>query len=374
MTRHYLDNNATAPMRPEVASLMQELAHKPLNASSVHQYGREARFAIENARAKIATLLNADGQGIIFTASGTEANNLALRGIAASQYYVSAIEHASVRKTVPHATLLPVTADGVVDVEQADKILSRAPKGAMVSVMLANNETGVVQPVGKLRKIAHEHGALIHCDAVQAVGKMPVDFRRLGVDMMTISAHKLGGPQGAAALIVGSCLPLTAQITGGGQELYRRAGTENVAAIAGFGLAVELATRDEGRMESLRQRRDTMESNLLRECPNAVVFGARAERLPNTSCIAMPGVSSETQLMALDLDGVMVSAGSACSSGKVDVSHVLLAMGADKDTASTAIRISTGWNTESQDIDALLTAWTRLYQRAGMKHEERKAA
>jgi cysteine desulfurase len=364
----YLDYNATTPLRPQVIERVTKLLTEPHNASSVHFYGREGKKYIENARAVIAEAVNAWKNEIVFTSCGTEANNAVLRGEGCRRILVSAIEHSSVLKTVPHAELIPVDSNGVVDVQGLRALLAKENKPALVSVMLANNETGVIQPVAEVVKACREHGGdiLVHSDAAQALGKIPVDFSMLGVDMMTVSAHKLGGPQGAAALVLRNDLPIKPLLTGGGQELGRRAGTENVAAISGFGVAVELAQKDAAHWKNLRGWLDEMETEICAYAPEAIVFGREAARLPGTSCISMPGVGSETQLMAFDLAGIAVSAGSACSSGRIEASHVVKAMGYC-DIAATAIRISGGWKTTEQDVQKATTEWKKLYDRVGAK-------
>jgi cysteine desulfurase len=352
----YLDYNATAPLRPEVTRRMQELLSQPLNPSSVHSFGREAKKHLESARKTLADALSAWPNEIIFTASGTEANSTALCGIPGRRLLVSAVEHISVLQR--SETRIPVSGEGIIDLAALDAMLAdKTP--ALVSVMLANNETGVIQPINDVSVICKKHNALLHCDTIQALGKVPVDFGALGCDMMTVSAHKFGGPVGVAALVVRRDLPVTPLLKGGGQELGRRAGTENVAAIAGFTVAVEKI--DFGHMRKLRGWLDMMEQQM------ADVFGASAARLPNTSCVAMPGVSNEVQLMDFDLKGFAVSAGSACSSGRIEVSHVLTAMGISKPLASSAIRISGGWATTEDDIKAFTETWQQVQQRLGRK-------
>lgn len=355
----YLDHNATTLIRPEVLAAMSEAARECGNASSVHAWGRRARARVEDARERVAALVGAKPEWVVFTGSGTEANNLALRGIEGT-VVVSAVEHLSVLNAREDAARLGVDADGVVTLDET-------PDGvALLSIMLANNETGVMQPVERAAKLARERGALVHCDAVQAAGRVAIDMQRLGVDMLSLSAHKLGGPQGVGALIVRGGVPLDALLRGGGQERGLRAGTENVAGIVGFGVAAEIALREIERMDRLRTLRDRIEAML----PEARVFGAAAERLPNTSCLAMPGVSAESQLMAFDLDGIMVSSGSACSSGKVAKSHVLAAMGVSDALADCAIRVSLGWTTTDQDVARFIDAWLALYARTRERMRE----
>ena len=348
----YLDHNATSPLRPAALDAMVEALRIGGNPSSVHRPGRAARARIERARRQVAGLVGALPAEVVFTSGGTEANNMALRGSGRTRVLVSAIEHESVLKAVPDAERIAVDANGVVDLGMLERRLAGEP--SVVSVMLANNETGVIQPVAEVVRIARAAGALVHCDAVQAAGKVAVDLHGLGADYLSLSAHKLGGPSGAGALIVRAGAPFAADRHGGGQESYRRAGTENVAGIAGFGAAAE-ASRD-GLAAALRDR---LEASL----PMAKVHGAVAPRLPNTSCLSMPGVMAETQVMALDLAGIGVSAGSACSSGKVTRSAVLAAMGVEPALAAAAIRISCGWNTVFEDIERLIAAWQELYIR-----------
>jgi len=357
----YLDHNATSPLRPGVFEAMTEALRAGGNPSSVHRAGRDARARVELARGLVARLVGALPSEVIFTSGGTEANNLALTGTGRRRVLVSAVEHDSVLKPVAHSEIIPVDREGVVDLAALERLLAAAPEPALVSVMFANNETGVLQPIAEVVRIARAAGALVHCDAVQGAGKAAVDLHGLGVDYLSLSAHKLGGPTGVGALVVRSDAPLVTDRRGGGQESYRRAGTENVAGIAGFGAAAEQAAL---RLEAT-ELRDRLEAALLAIAPTAVVFGAGAARLGNTTCISMPGVSAETQVMALDLDGICVSSGSACSSGKVGKSTVLEAMGVAPSEAATALRISLGWDTTAGDIERLIDAWQRLYTRVG---------
>jgi cysteine desulfurase len=358
----YLDWNATAPVRPEVAAAMADTLGRAGNPSSVHGWGREARRALEAARTRVAALVNAEPAAVVFTSGGTEANFLALRGFPERRRIVSAIEHDSVRAAAPDATPLPVSRDGVADLDALDRILAETPRPALISLMLANNETGVIQSVAEAAAIAHRQGALLHCDAVQAAGKIPVDARALGADLITLSAHKIGGPMGVGALVVSPDLPLS-PLQPGGQERGRRAGTENLAGIVGFGVAAASATESRGEYRRVAELRAAAEARLLAIAPDAHIHGMGAPRLPNTICISMLNVAASTQVMALDLAGVMVSAGAACSSGKVRRSAVLDAMDVPRDEAESAIRISLGWSTESADIDRLVEAWGALYAR-----------
>jgi len=365
----YLDYNSGAPPRPQVLSVMGEVLGRGGNASSVHGYGRLARQSVETARRQVAVLAGADPSAVVFTSGGTEANNTALAGYAPSRVIVSAVEHDSVYRAVPGALETAVTSQGRVDLDSLRQILSRASgkeKGPLlVAVMLANNETGILQPMEDVVALAREFGAKIHCDAVQAAGRMVLDIKALGVDSLSLSAHKLGGPQGVGALVLAKTavsgrdgyVPL---LRGGGQERGLRAGTENVAAIAGFGKAAELAIGDLGDMSGIESLRDGLETRV-RECaPRVEIFGAGVARLANTSCFALPNVSGETQVMALDLAGVAISAGAACSSGRVEPSRVLRAMGVAEETAVGAIRVSLGWNSKKQDIDIFIENWRHL--------------
>ena len=359
----YLDWNATAPARPEVVAAMAEALARCGNPSSVHRFGRAQRQAVEAARAAVASLVGAAPAEIVFTSGGTEANQLALRGLPGRRLLVSALEHDSVRQAVPDAALIPATPSGLVDLAALERMLAAERRPALVSLMLANNETGAIQPVADAARLAHAQGALLHCDAVQAAGKIAVDRAALGADLLSLSAHKLGGPHGVGALAVAAGVPLGAQQTGGGQERGRRAGTENVAGIVGFGVACAIAAERLGAYAEVARLRDRAERRLVAIAPDAPVYAADVARLPNTLAIGMPGVAAATQVMALDLAGVMVSAGAACSSGKVQRSAVLAAMGVPEAAAESAIRVSLGWSTAEADIDRLAEAWGALYAR-----------
>ena len=358
----YLDHNASVPMSASVIEAMAEAARQGGNPSSVHDYGRRARARIEAARKDVAAMVGAAASQVVFTSGATEANVMALRACGRDRVLVSATEHVSVLDAHPTAAAIPVDADGVVQPSAVRTALGEDGTDAIVSVMLANNETGVIQPVAEIAAAAHELGALVHSDAVQAPGRLPVDMAALDVDMMTLSAHKVGGPAGVGALILRDASLLRPDTKGGGQEKGLRGGTENITGIAGFGAAAKLAAAFDG-ADEITRRRDRIEAEVTQEVPDAVVFGSGAPRLPNTSCMAIPGIGAETQVMALDLAGYAVSAGSACSSGKVKTSHVLLAMGADDDVARCAIRISLGPETSDADIDGFITAWIDLIHR-----------
>ena len=354
----YLDWNATAPLRPEAATAITQALALGGNPSSVHRTGRAARQLVERSRIAVATLAGASADGVVFTSGGTEANHLALLGTGRERVLVSAVEHSSVLQAVPGAERIPVDGDGLVDPDALARQLAADPRPALVSVMLANNETGAIQSVAELAAVARAHGALFHCDAVQAAGKMPLSLAALGADFLTLSAHKIGGPAGVGALVSAPGIEPAPLLRGGGQERSRRAGTENLAGIAGFAAAA--AACDPTEYEPVRTLRDRLEAALP---PDAIVVGAGVPRLPNTSAVTMPGVPAETQIIALDLDRVMVSAGAACSSGKVGPSHVLAAMGLVPDIAVATIRVSLGWSTTEADIAHFLDAWTALYRR-----------
>ena len=341
------------------------------NPSSVHAEGREARRLVEEARATLAAAVGGLPRNVVFTSAGTEANALALSpglrrptGGPVERLLVSAVEHASVLAGGRFATdkigLIPVLRSGVVDLDHLRSLLGEGPP-ALVSVMAANNETGAVQPVAEVARIVHEAGGLLHVDAIQAFAKIPFEINAMGVDLATFSAHKIGGPKGVGALVVAEGLTgLEPLLRGGGQELNRRAGTENVAGIAGFGAAVKVAlqtlSEDTEQMATLRNRLE----NGIRGIAGATIFSEEIERLPNTVLFTAPGLKAETAVIGFDLEGVAVSSGSACSSGKVQPSHVLSAMGYDPAVAQGAVRLSLGWSTEPEDINRALEAWRKL--------------
>jgi cysteine desulfurase len=354
----YMDWNATAPVRPEAARAVLCALEDVGNPSSVHGFGRRARKVMEEARSALAAQVGAKVENIVFTAGGTEANALVLNSRGARRLIVSAIEHDSVLKAAVGAETIKVDRNGVVDLDHLRFLLEQDAGPPMVSLMLANNETGVIQPVAMAAEIAHAHGALLHCDAAQAIGRIAFDLATLGADYLTVSGHKFGAPQGVGALLTNGA-PISALLLGGGQERSRRAGTENVPAIAGFGAALAaIDVNDAARVESLR---NGLEARLLAFDPMTTVFGRDVARLPNTLSFAAGVKSAETLVMALDLAGIAVSAGSACSSGKVRPSHVVTAMGFDPDKAATALRVSLGATNTETDLDAFMTAWTRIH-------------
>ncbi len=365
MTRRetYLDWNATAPLRPEAVAAIAAALRRCGNPSSVHRWGRAARQSVEHAREAVAALICAAPEGVVFVSGGTEANHLALLGTGRERILVSAVEHSSVLQAVPTAERIAVDGNGIVDLARLAEQLAADPFPAIVSVMLANNETGIIQPIADIAEIAHARGALVHCDAVQAAGKMPLAAGVVGADFVSLSAHKLGGPPGIGALVVAGTAEPTPMIRGGGQEHGRRAGSENLPGIAGFAAAAAAAAAGIADYQRVRQLRDGLEAAAMAAVPDAVAIGAEMPRLPNTTSLSLPGVAAETQVIALDLDGVMVSAGAACSSGKVGPSHVLAAMGVAPEIAAGTIRVSLGWTTTEADIAHFLDAWTALHRR-----------
>lgn len=368
--RIYLDWNATTPLRPEAKAAMAHAWEIGGNPSSVHAEGRAARRLMEEARAAVASAVGAEPANVIFTSGGTEANSLALtpglrrgKGPAVERLLTSAIEHTSVlaggRFAEGAARTIGVTRAGIVDLDRLRALLDGPP--TLVSIMLANNETGAIQPVADAAKLVHQAGGLLHVDAIQALGRIPFDLASTGADLLSLSAHKIGGPKGVGALVLAEGLEgLAPLLRGGGQEKGRRAGTEDVAGIAGFGAAVRAALafgeQDSDRMEGLRRR---LEAGL-RQTPGAVVFADDVRRLPNTVLLAVPGMRAETAVIGFDLAGVAVSAGSACSSGKVQPSHVVEAMGYSPELAQGAVRLSLGWSTTEADIESALQAWRKL--------------
>jgi cysteine desulfurase len=361
--RAYLDYNATAPIRSAAAAAVSDALALGGNPSSVHAFGRAARARLEDARECVAALAGARPDQLIFTSGGTEANNLALAWTRGGRVLVSAGEHASVLEAAPDAERIPLKGDGRVDLAALDELLGTPPRPALVSVMLANNETGVIQPVVEAARLAGRAGVPVHCDAVQAAGKMALDISALGVQLLSLSAHKIGGPPGVGALVAADDIDLEPLLRGGGQERRRRAGTENLPGIAGFAAAAREAGDALSEFADLARLRDRIEAGIAALAPGARIFGAAAPRLANTSCVSMPGVKAETQVMALDLAGVAVSAGAACSSGKVAPSHVLAAMGAEPALADGAIRVSLGWASSAEDVEQFLAAWAELYER-----------
>ena len=353
---HYLDANATQPLRPAARDAVLAAFGVTGNPSSVHQSGRHVRRIMEDAREVIARLFGGQPQDLVFTSGGTEADTTAIHAMSRGRRVViSAIEHDAVRSAATDAAIVPVRPDGVVNLEALEAQLTDAVP-SLVCLMLANNETGVIQPVRETAAICRWYGALLHVDAIQAAGRMPVRLDLLGAHSLAISSHKLGGPAGVGALLLAPDAPFTAPlIGGGGQERGRRGGTPAVALIAGFAAAAEASLGDD--LAHLADLRDMAERAAI-AC-GAVVCGDPNRRLPNTTCIALPGAAAGVQVIALDLEKIAVSAGAACSSGKVQTSHVLLAMGLGA-LAGEAIRVSLPWNVTQSDINAFVPAYQRI--------------
>ncbi len=380
-TRVYLDYNATAPLRAEARAAMLALMDDPHNASSVHSYGRAARAAVEQARDHIGALVGAPAEQVIFNSGATEGNNTVLQYFAHTyldeQILVSTIEHPSILEAIPNAQHIPVTPQGIVDLSALENLL-KSGKTSLVSIMLANNETGIIQPVTETAALTHKHGALFHCDAVQAAGRTPININTLQIDFLTLSAHKIGGPQGAGALVLGLCGITPTLLLGGGQEKKARAGTENVAGIAGFGAAAELALAElptlPSTLEHLRASLEFELCEITKEGNGLIIYGIQGgtdseqaaspvQRVTNTTLLSLPGIRSEAWLMNFDLEGIALSNGSACTSGSVQPSHVLKAMGANDEESASALRISMGWATTEYDIQRFLEAFETIYNR-----------
>jgi cysteine desulfurase len=373
----YLDHNATTVTRPEAIQAAMSIFASVGNPSSVHKPGRKARKVMEQARTSLAELVNGSAEDVVFTSGGTEANNLALMGCGRSRRLVSAVEHSSVLNG--GGEIIEVDENGVVDLDRLDEQLLFDDTPALVSVMLANNETGVIEPIKDIVNIAHHHGALVHCDAIQAAGKIPVDVIDLGVDLMSLSAHKIGGAAGSGAVITpglgsGAVCSLKGTLFGGGQEHGYRAGTENLAGIAGFGAAANAALSGLSDFAKLAKLRDAIEKAIKIIEPETVVFCEDVKRLPNTTCLTMPSIDSDTQVMAFDLAGIGVSAGSACSSGKSKASDVLKAMNVANENARSAIRVSLGWNSKESDVEVFVEAWRELSSRTSSRRFNLSAA
>ncbi len=364
MARIYLDYNATCPIRAEVIGAAADAMRIAGNASSIHADGRAARKLVEDAREHVATLAGVRASQVIFNSGATEGNNTILSGFQDRRILALATEHPSVHEAARAAEFIPVTQDGVIDLEKFETLIGQSPAPALVAAQFVNSETGVIQPVADIAARAKAKGALVLCDAVQAAGRMTLDFKSLGVDYMTLSAHKFGGPQGVGALVFREGLQIPKFLHGGGQEKRQRAGTENVAGIAGFGIAAQIALEN---MDAYRKHcavlHDRLERGLRTIANDLVIIAENAPRICNTTNVLLPGVPAETQVMAMDLEGIGVSSGSACSSGTFKPSHVLAAMGYDAETARSALRFSTGWATTEADIDAALAAYARMVSR-----------
>lgn len=366
----YLDYNASAPLHKEAHAAMlaiYESNRGAYNASAVHGYGRAGRKIVEDARIQVASMIGAPPAQVIFNSGATEGNNTILHHFSTSfpdeSIYVCSTDHPSVVEatdTLRNIKTIPVNENGLVQPDILDALLTEN-KTSLVSIMLVNNETGSIQDVSELSSIVHRHGALFHCDATQAAGRIPIDITSMGIDFSTLSAHKIGGPQGVGALALGLCGQTPTLLFGGGQEKSARAGTENVAGIAGFGAAAAQSNIET--YENLARLRSTLEQRLKEISPDVVIHCENIPRVANTTFFSLPNADSQSLLMALDLENIAVSNGSACSSGSVKPSHVLKAMGCPENIAASALRISTGWATTKDDIDAFLAAWDKIYKR-----------
>jgi cysteine desulfurase len=388
--RAYLDHNATAPMRPVARAAMLSELDAPANASSVHAEGRAARARIETAREQVARLVGGVPQAITFTSGATEANALALspefeingKAVRCDVLLVSAVEHPSVkaggRFAPEQVEIIPVSEKGTVDREALAAMLKKHRAGgrrALVSVMAANNETGALQPLKQIADKVHAAGGVFHSDTVQIVGRVPFGLEASGADLISVSSHKLGGPLGAGAVITrGEDFRVAPLLRGGGQEQGRRAGTENTAAIAGFGAAASQAALDvHNEQRRLEKLRDTAEKGIRKVAEDTVIVADRARRLPNTICFAVPGIAAETAVIAFDLEGVSISAGAACSSGKTGPSETLKAMNLAPELANAAMRLSLGWNSAETDVSRFLEVWKRVYETLSKRAKERAA-
>lgn len=359
----YLDYNASAPAHSKVIEAVTDALKIQGNPSSIHADGRAARASMEDARESVAHLIGASPQSITFVSGGTEANATVIDGLRSAGVVVnvlgSSIEHPSILNHIPTDCRVPVDEQGLVDLTVMADRLAVETKPFLFCIMLANNETGVVQPVAKVVELVHQLGGLVLCDAIQGLGKLPFDVTALGADFYTFSAHKIGGPKGTGCILSSSQVQWEAVFPGGGQERRKRAGTENTPGICGFGMAARLVDQHrENYVDS--DLRDRFELELQRVRPESVILGQQSHRLPNTTNVALPGVRSERQILKLDLAGFSVSAGSACSSGKVEPSHVLLAMGLPDEIAQSAIRVSTGPDTSWQNLERFISAWEKL--------------
>lgn len=381
----YLDYNASAPLRGCARELMVDVLGEAGNASSVHADGRRARARVEAAREQVARLCGVGSRAVTFVSGATEANMSALTPswqdqgapVYMERLLRGATEHPSVgaggRFPAMLQDVLPVDNNGLIRLDELKRLLS-GEGPVLVSVMAANSETGVIQPLEEIGALVKEAGGFFHVDAVQAAGRLPIDLNAWQADAISLSAHKIGGPQGVGALVMRSTARVPAPfVLGGGQENWRRAGTENVAAIAGFGAAAEEAATEALDTNGLQAMRDRLEAGIRADCPDVAIFGEGAQRLANTSCFAVSGVPAETALIAFDLERVSISSGSACSSGKVSVSHVLTAMGVDEATARCALRVSLGWDTRETDIDRFLEVWPDVVDRLNPKARHRAA-
>ncbi len=371
----YLDYNASAPLHPNAWEVMRPLLNPAENgahnASAIHHFGREGQKVVETARRQIAALINIPSNQVIFNSGATEGNNTVLKHFAQTypneRIIISSIEHPSIADALPdfpNLEIIPSTRDGLICVESLENLLKEDKKTSLVSCMHVNNETGSIQDVSDISKKAHKYGALFHCDATQSVGRIPVNMGEHGIDFLTLSSHKIGGPQGVGVLALGLCGQTPTLLFGGGQEKYARAGTHNVAGVAGFGAAAKAATENLNTYQkTLAPLRNKLETGLKDISSGIIIHGKDTPRVSNTCFFSLPGTKSQNLMMALDLEGIAVSNGSACSSGTVKASKILLAMGQNEEVANSALRISMGWATKDSDIDSFLSAWQKIIQR-----------
>lgn len=361
----FLDNNATSITKPEVISAMCEVLKEPLNASSVHSFGRKGQKYIDRSSSTIKEVLLADDYEIVFTGSGTEANNLALKGKASDLIIASQIEHKSILSSIEKDSfLIDCDEDGYVKLDNLEKFLKESSgKEILVSVMLVNNETGVIQPIEDVIAIAKKYNATVHVDAIQAIGKMFFDLQKISPDMVSISAHKFGGPQGVGALLFKKDIKLKSHMSGGGQQRGIRAGTEDIASIFGMAKSFELLEDNLKKMKKVESIRNFLEDKIKALSKDSIIYGKKSMRIPNTSLFTMPNVNNSTQLIYFDTNKIAISAGSACSSGKISSSHVLKAMGVEDKDSSCAIRVSLGYQNTKSEIDEFIQLWSDLYNR-----------
>ncbi|MBL4617373.1 MAG: cysteine desulfurase [Robiginitomaculum sp.] len=368
----YLDYNAMAPMRRSALNAMNNAYEQVGNPSSVHGFGRIAKQALEKARQQVAQAIKSSPDDLVFTSGGTESNNLAIKNavdvLGVRKILLSPCEHPSnliaAEQSGADIIYLPMLADGLIDITLFEQVVLQQKEPFMAVVMLANNETGIIQPLRRIADIVHENDGFLHVDAAQAFGKIPVSFGQISADTMTLAAHKVGGPIGVGALVVRCGLSLRGQMLGGGQESGRRGGTSNVPAITGFAVAANEAVSELAEFAALYGKIDTLAEMMRKFSPDLVVFGEDVDCLPNTLCCAATGFSSQTQVMALDLSGFAISAGSACSSGKVKSSHVLKAMNVPDNLAKCAVRISIGRDITDQQLKLFANAWGLAYEQA----------
>jgi cysteine desulfurase len=359
----YLDYNATAPLLPGIFDAMKESMEKPTNPSALHSFGQQAKRWMNQSRREIAGYVDAHPDHVIFTSGGTEANNFVLKGFPWEKVLLSAVVHDSVYKVLDSFDEITVDSEGLLDLHSLEEQLKDSHGQKLISVVLAHNESGVIQPLEDVVHLAKMYKAYVHVDAVQALGKVPLSFQKMGIDFLTLSAHKIGGPQGVGVLVAKDTLTLSPLMQGGRQERGHRSGTENVPGIVGFAESLKRHSLDH--MRSLKQWHHAMEEELEGFCNTLHIYGKNVERLSNTTCLSMPFVESATQVMHLDLNGIAVSMGAACSSGRTQISRSLQKMGSDHTLAKFAIRVSSGWNSTEEDFKKFTSSWKEMYNSLG---------